>query len=98
LLNCFPRESKEWVTNSRKVINVAAGTIIFKAGETPKGIYRVFKGKVKKSTVSIIHKEHIFNVRGALEYLGYHALLSDEHYANTAAALAYWEIELLRVT
>ncbi len=95
LLNDISADLKVVLTNHRKVIHVAAGTAIFSAGDSPLGIYRVLQGKVKKSTVSVMHKEHIFYICGELEYLGYHALLSGEHYVDTATAMVDCEIEFI---
>jgi len=75
-----------------------AGHSIFKEGLKPKGIYRVKKGKVKKFTATNFGTKHIFYICKENEYLGYHALLSDELYADSASALTDCEIEFISKT
>jgi CRP-like cAMP-binding protein len=75
-----------------------AGQTIFEEGQKPKGIYRVKKGKVKKSTQTNFGAQHIFYVCKEKEYLGYHAILSQELYADSAVALTDSEIEFIAET
>lgn len=72
-----------------------AGQPIFNEGEKPKGIYRVKKGKVKKSTQTNFGAQHIFYVCKENEYLGYHAILSQELYSDSATALTDSAIEFI---
>ncbi|MEH6536017.1 MAG: Crp/Fnr family transcriptional regulator [Psychroserpens sp.] len=72
-----------------------AGQSVFNEGERPKGIYRVKKGKVKKSTLTNFGAQHIFYVCKENEYLGYHAILSQELYPDSAIALVDSEIDFI---
>jgi len=72
-----------------------AGDYIFKEGEKPKGIYRVKKGKVKKLTQTNFGAQHIFYMCKENEFLGYHAVLSKETYADSAIALVDSEIDFI---
>jgi CRP-like cAMP-binding protein len=83
------------ITNNRTIVNFKAGTSIFKEGDAPGGIYRILKGKVKKFTATNFGTEHIFYICKETEYLGYHALLSEELYADSATALTDCEIEFI---
>lgn len=78
-----------------KTILYEAGASIFAEGESPTGIYRVKKGKVKKFTTTNFGTQHIFYVCKEDEYLGYHALLSEELYADAATALVDCELEYI---
>ncbi len=69
------------------LIHYKSGESIFKEEDDPTGIYRVIKGKVKKFTSTNFGTDHVFYVCKELEYLGYHAILSLEAYADSAAAL-----------
>lgn len=69
-----------------------AGEPIFKEGDRPEGIYRINDGKVKKFTDTHLRSEHIFYICKEGEYLGYHALLSEELYPDSAAALTDCEV------
>ena len=84
------------ILNENKVITYfKAGQEIFKEGTTPKGVYRVKKGKVKKVTATNFGTEHIFYICKEDEYLGYHAVLSEEDYPDSATALLDCEIEFI---
>ncbi|MGZ8553699.1 MAG: Crp/Fnr family transcriptional regulator, partial [Chitinophagaceae bacterium] len=63
------------------------GEILFREGSYPTGIYYVTKGKVKKYKTDKEGREQIFYVCRKGEVLGYHALISEEKYTDTAATL-----------
>jgi CRP-like cAMP-binding protein len=63
------------------------GEILFREGSYPTGIYYVTKGKVKKYKTDKEGREQIFYVCRQGEVLGYHALISEEKYADTAATI-----------
>ena len=62
------------------------GEIIFREGSYPSGIYYIKAGRVKKYKV-IDGGEQIIYVANTGELLGYHALLSEEHFPDSAATL-----------
>ena len=63
------------------------GEIIFREGAYPSGIFYITEGKVKKYKVDKDAKEHIIYVANIGELLGYHAILSEDRYPDSAAAL-----------
>lgn len=63
------------------------GDMIFREGSVPTGIFLINSGKVKKYKVDRNGKEHIFYVAGPGELIGYHALLSEERYPDSAATI-----------
>jgi len=63
------------------------GDVIFREGSVPSGIFLIRSGKVKKYKVDNIAKEQIFYVAGQGELIGYHAVLSEERYPDSAAAI-----------
>jgi CRP-like cAMP-binding protein len=77
------------------VAYVKAGETVFKEGDIPKGIYRVKEGKVKKFKATNFRAEHLFYICKEQEYLGYHALLSEEVYQDSAVALTDCKIEFI---
>ncbi|WP_040680014.1 Crp/Fnr family transcriptional regulator [Niabella aurantiaca] len=63
------------------------GTPIFREGGFPQGIFYIIDGVVKKFKVNDSGKEQIFYVAHTGELIGYHALLSEDRYPDSAAAL-----------
>ena len=63
------------------------GDVIFREGAVPSGIFLIQSGKVKKYKVDSISKEQIIYVAGPGELIGYHAVLSEERYPDSAAAI-----------
>lgn len=63
------------------------GEIIFREGGYPAGIFYVIEGKVKKYKLDKDGKEHIIYVCNTGELLGYHAILSEDRYPDSAATL-----------
>ena len=63
------------------------GDVIFREGSVPTGIFLIKSGKVKKYKVDKSAKEQIFYVANHGELIGYHAVLSEERYPDSAAAI-----------
>ncbi|MDI3319443.1 Crp/Fnr family transcriptional regulator [Pinibacter soli] len=61
--------------------------VIFWEGAYPSGIFYIKEGKVKKYKLDKDGREHIIYVANAGELLGYHAILSEDRYPDSAAAL-----------
>ncbi|MFC4634128.1 Crp/Fnr family transcriptional regulator [Dokdonia ponticola] len=95
LFSGLPDAICEKITTYRITKQYQAGQSIFIEGEVPMGVYRVKKGKVKKFTETNFGTEHIFYICKEGEYLGYHALLGEEVYADAASALTDCEIEFI---
>lgn len=71
------------------------GEIIFRAGGIPTGIFYVETGRVKKYKATVKGGEQIFYVCTEGELLGYHALLSEEYYPDSAATIEDSEITFI---
>lgn len=63
------------------------GETIFREGSYPTGIFYITEGKVKKYKLDKDNKEQIIYVANIGELLGYHAVLSEERFPDSAAAL-----------
>ena len=63
------------------------GEIIFREGGYPSGIHYLTSGKVKKYKIDREGKEQIIYVANTGELIGYHAILSEDRYPDSAAAL-----------
>jgi CRP-like cAMP-binding protein len=73
---------KNMVTHTYK-----KGEMLFREGSYPTGIYYLQKGKVKKYKTDKEGREQIFYVCKSGELLGYHALISEEHYTDSSSTL-----------
>jgi len=71
------------------------GEIIFREGGIPTGIFYVKTGRVKKYKPTVKGGEQIFYVCGEGELLGYHALLGEEYYPDSAATIEDSEITFI---
>ena len=63
------------------------GDVIFREGTVPSGIFLIQSGKIKKYKVDNLTREQIIYVAGPGELIGYHAVLSEERYPDSAAAI-----------
>jgi len=63
------------------------GQVIFRCGSYPSGIFFIRTGKVKKYTVDKQGREQIIYVANCGELIGYHAMLAEERYQDSAATL-----------
>lgn len=63
------------------------GEIIFREGSFPPGIFYIVTGKVKKYKVDKDGKEQIIYVANTGELIGYHAILAEDRFPDSAAAL-----------
>ncbi len=61
--------------------------VIFREGSYPSGIYYITKGKVKKYKVDNEGKEQIIYLASTGQLIGYHAVLSEDRYPDSAAVL-----------
>lgn len=71
------------------------GEIIFREGAFATGIYFIQEGKAKKYKVDKEGKEQIIYVANTGEIMGYHALLAEERYPDSAAVLENSEIAFI---
>jgi CRP-like cAMP-binding protein len=86
LLN-LPTEDFKLLTANQKDQVFLKGEIIFREGSLPSGIFYIKEGKVKKYKVDKDGKEQIIYVANAGELIGYHAVLAEDRYPDSAAAL-----------
>jgi CRP-like cAMP-binding protein len=71
------------------------GEIIFRDGGIPTGIFYVNSGMVKKYKETAKGGEQIFYICGEGELLGYHALLGEGYYPDSAATIEDSEITFI---
>lgn len=88
-------EEHELLTDSGVTHIYKKGEIIFREGGIPTGIFYIRRGRVKKYRVTPKGGEQIFYLCGQGELLGYHALLGEEFYPDSAATIELSEIAFI---
>lgn len=83
----LPLEDFEMLTVNKSEQVYKKGEIIFREGAYPSGIFYITDGKVKKYKVDKDGREQIIYVANTGELIGYHAILSEDRYTDSAAAL-----------
>src|SRR5215212_4302362 len=83
----LPAEDLELLNRNKLEQVYKKGEIIFREGAYPSGIFYITEGKAKKYKVDNDAKEQIIYVANTGELLGYHAILDDGRYPDSAAAL-----------
>jgi CRP-like cAMP-binding protein len=92
LFDDLPEPILKILKANEKLIKYKKGQLIFHEGAYATGIYYVKKGMVKKYTLGFEGREHIFYLCNEGELLGYHALLSNEPYSDSAETIEDSEI------
>ena len=83
----LPLEDLELLTTNKIERIYKKGEIIFWEGAYPAGIFYITRGKVKKYKLDKDGREQIIYVANTGELLGYHAILSEDRYPDSAAVL-----------
>jgi CRP-like cAMP-binding protein len=86
-LNMLTDEDRADLLAHQPELKYRKGDTIFREGTVPSGIFLIRSGKVKKYKVDNSAKEQIFYVANQGELIGYHAVLSEERYPDSAAAI-----------
>lgn len=87
VLQDLPEDVNRILRKNERVIHFKKGETVFKEGTYPSGIFIIESGSVKKKTLGQGGKEHIFYFSYQGEMLGYHSVLSNEPYCDTAITL-----------
>lgn len=87
ILENLPKEELETITAHMTEEVYGKGDILFREGGLPNGIFFIREGKVKKYKADKEGREQIIYVANTGELVGYHALLAEERYPDTAATL-----------
>lgn len=87
ILNILSEEDYNYLVANQSDQKYLKGEVIFREGSVPSGIFLIRSGKIKKYKVDQNSKEQIIYVANNGELIGYHAVLSEERYPDSAAAL-----------
>lgn len=83
----LPEREYDMLISARTEKIYKKGEIIFREGAYPDGIFFITGGKVKKYKIDPDGKEYIIYVANTGELIGYHAILAEDRYPDSAAAL-----------
>ncbi|SDL42807.1 Crp/Fnr family transcriptional regulator [Siphonobacter aquaeclarae] len=72
------------------------GATLFREDQIADGIFYLHRGMVKKYKVDNFNKEQIIYIARSGEFVGYHAVLSGERYADTATVIEDSEVSFIR--
>lgn len=87
ILHQLPEADEERLRLHMSEQRYAKGDLLFREGGLPLGIFFIREGRVKRFTADRDQKEHILYVANKGELLGYHAVLAEERFPDSAAAL-----------
>lgn len=87
LFEVLTTEEQESLMGSGVTHLYRKGEIIFREGGIPTGIFYIKNGRVKKYKTTPKGSEQIFYLCSEGELLGYHALLGEEFYMDSAATI-----------
>ena len=83
----LPEEDLLSLTAHQSIQGYSKGEVIFREGAFPSGIFFMINGMAKKYKVDKEGREQIIYVANAGELMGYHAILEEDRYPDSAAAL-----------
>ncbi len=87
ILADLPPEDSRLLTANKIEQVYKKGEIIFREGGFPSGIFYITEGKAKKYKVDKAGREQIIYVANVGELIGYHGILAEDRYPDSAAAL-----------
>lgn len=87
VLQHLPAEALALLTAHQSVHTHTSGEVIFREGAFAAGIFFIREGIVKKYKVDAHGREQIIYIANSGELLGYHAVLANGRYTDSAAAL-----------
>jgi CRP-like cAMP-binding protein len=87
ILTNLPKDDWASLTMHMSTQLYSKGEVIFREGSFPSGIFFIMSGMAKKYKVDKEGKEQIIYVANSGELIGYHAILEEERYPDSAAVL-----------
>ncbi|PTT02051.1 Crp/Fnr family transcriptional regulator [Pedobacter sp. HMWF019] len=87
VVNALTEAEYQFLITKQGAQKYKKGEILFKEGMVPSGIYFIHQGKIKKYKTGPASREQIIYVANKNELIGYHAILAEERYPDSAAAL-----------
>ncbi len=75
------------ISENKSCVSYKKGQTLFYEGTRPLGLFCVNSGKIKVSRMSSQGKEYILRISSPGDFLGYRALIGEEHYAASATVI-----------
>ncbi len=99
-LNAFINEARgqqelNKLSEERELRQYRKKEIIYREGDYPKRLYFIAEGKIKVFKTNEWGKEYIVEIMHKGDFLGYHALIKDENYIDSAAAMEDTKISFI---
>lgn len=99
-LNAFINEARgqkelEKLSEERELRMFRKKENIYREGDYPKRLYFIAEGKVKVFKTNEWGKEYIVEILQKGDFLGYHSLIKDENYTDSATAMEESKINLI---
>ncbi len=91
----LPDKEANLLTANMSAHHCKKGEIVFREGTSPSGIYYIRQGKIKKYKVDRDGREQIIYIANTGELIGYHAILSESRYPDSAAAIEESELSYI---
>jgi CRP-like cAMP-binding protein len=95
ILDDLPKEDLALLNKNAVTHSYRRGDMVFREGSIPTGIYFLKKGKIKKYKTDKDGREQIFYVCKSGELLGYHALICEEKYTDSASVIEESQITFI---
>jgi CRP-like cAMP-binding protein len=87
LFSGLSEKSLERLARGARQIDAAKGTLLFKPGEMPEGLYTVLSGLVKLAVPTAAEQEKVVTLLGVGKTFGLSAVFADEPHVASAAAV-----------
>ncbi len=78
---------QELLSNESALMKLNKGQMVFTEGSMPFGFYQILSGKVKLFKTGVYGKTQIFQICSGDDLFGYHPILSDSKYPDSAQLL-----------
>ncbi len=87
LFSSLNEKDQHLISRNKTCTRYKKGQVLFHLGTRPMGVFCVNSGRIKVYRIGMDGKEQITRVSAAGNLLGYKALISEQHYEQTAEAL-----------
>jgi CRP-like cAMP-binding protein len=91
----LPPQVKELFQSQSGSVQIKRGSVVYRQGDSPKGIYFVQGGLVGLTKIGISGKEHLLRFFRVGQFFGHRALFSAENYHGSAVALEETTLQMV---